>query len=57
MGETEEGADILEHGSLKEHLAHWAEVLDRWVKSELGNVNGEAASADATTVTGDTAKR
>ncbi|MDQ6879689.1 MAG: hypothetical protein M3082_18710 [Candidatus Dormibacteraeota bacterium] len=43
-----EGRDILEDGTLQEHLAHWAEVLDRWVKGVdmgMGRQDGEAADA------------
>ena len=53
MGEEEpEGLDggSLEDGPLRDHISHWVDVLDRWVKRVdlgMGALNGDAAQAES----------
>jgi hypothetical protein len=49
--EESEGSDGggSQDGSLQDHITHWVDVLDRWVKrmdSALGNREADVASTD-----------
>jgi hypothetical protein len=52
MSEEDAGGLVgsnLDNGGLQDHIAHWVEVLDRWVKGidrGMGKPDGEDASAD-----------
>src|ERR1700730_13290016 len=57
--EDAEGLDSagLEEGGLQDNIAHWVEVLDRWVRrieSGMGRQDGEAASLDGERASGST---